>query len=42
MWENDTIAIETNKILRPLIVGINFSEWEKLPSDNMIELKWRG
>jgi quinol monooxygenase YgiN len=42
LWENSTIAIEASKILRPLIAEINFSEWERLPSDNMIELKRRG
>ncbi len=39
LWENTEVAIQASKILRPIIAEIPFSDWERQPSDNMVELK---
>lgn len=39
LWENSDVAIQASKKLRPIIADAPFSDWERKPSDNMINLK---
>jgi|GEM_PF-3997199 len=39
LWQNKESAFEASKILRPIIAEANFQDWERKPSDNMINMK---
>jgi quinol monooxygenase YgiN len=39
LWQNKESAFEASKILRPIIAEANFQDWERKPSDNIINMK---
>lgn len=39
LWENAQLAGGASKNLKPIIAGAPLSEWERKPSDNMVNLE---